>query len=148
MFKRSLASLAVVAVASGAVVAPANAMTVTVNDGMCTIEQNDKEADLTKLNKTLTFPQAKAAHTKASIVESQLPVLRAGIEKDKEKLASLAPGTAAWEKLRRDLEEKEKKLTVYQNLRDALDACTNGRNYDSNNPERPNTPPRAPEAAR
>ncbi len=153
MFKRSLASLAVVAVASGAVVAPANAITVTVNKDMCTIEQNDEEAKLTKLKKTLTSSQAQAALTKASVVEPQLPVLRAEIEKDKEKLANLGLGATEEEreKLRRDLEKKEKKFTVYQNLRDALDACTNGRNYDPskpgpNNPERPSKPgPNNPE---
>lgn len=48
MFKRSLASFAAVAVASGAVVAPANAVTVTVNDDTtCTIELTDEEAKLT-----------------------------------------------------------------------------------------------------
>lgn len=118
-------------------------MTVTVNDGMCTIEQNDKEADLTKLNKTLTFPQAKAAHTKASIVESQLPVLRAGIEKDKEKLASLAPGTAAWEKLRRKRRSSPSTKTSGMRWMRAPTVGTTTRITPS-----ARITPRAPEAAR
>ncbi|CAB0569505.1 hypothetical protein AY547_09615 [Corynebacterium diphtheriae bv. gravis] len=59
MFKRSLASLAAVAVAvaSGAVVAPANAITVKFNNKnmTCTIEQNDKEVQLTSVARTVTL---------------------------------------------------------------------------------------------
>ncbi|WP_374064598.1 hypothetical protein ABMV07_10585 [Corynebacterium belfantii] len=60
MFKRSLASLAVVAVASGAVVAPANALTVTVNEDMtCTIKQTDEEASYTNLAPTVNVNKEK-----------------------------------------------------------------------------------------
>lgn len=51
MFKRSLASVAAVAVVSGAIVAPANAMTLKVDDDVtCTINLNVKEADILHLN--------------------------------------------------------------------------------------------------
>lgn len=58
MFKRSLAPVAAVAVVSGAVVAPANAITVKFNnDNMtCTIEQNDEEANLTKVKEDVNDP--------------------------------------------------------------------------------------------
>lgn len=46
MFKRSLASVAAVAIASGAVVAPANAVTVKVSyDGSCTFSSLLKKLD-------------------------------------------------------------------------------------------------------
>ncbi|MBG9350811.1 hypothetical protein [Corynebacterium belfantii] len=89
MFKRSLASLAVVAVASGAVVAPANAITVTVNKDMCTFNLTDEEAGLLSLDKTIMHNKTKAADLKTTIVEPQLSVLRTQIEKDKKKLDDL-----------------------------------------------------------
>ncbi|MBG9329624.1 hypothetical protein I4J35_12875 [Corynebacterium belfantii] len=145
MFKRSLASLAVVAVASGAVVAPANAMTVTVNTDMtCTITPTDEETRLINLEQRTNLDKKDAANIKESIVKGQLSTLRTKIENAKKELDNLAPGTAAWEKLTSDLKEYKEKFTAYKNFSDALDACIAGRNYDSNNPERPNTPPDGP----
>lgn len=77
MFKRSLASLAAVAVVSGAVVAPANAVTVTVNNDMCTFNFTDEEAGLLRLHKTVMRNKTNAANIKMSIVEPQLSALRA-----------------------------------------------------------------------
>lgn len=148
MFKRSLASLAVVAVASGAVVAPANAMTVTVNNDMCTFRLTAEEANFTGLTSLVSISKDKATLLKANYGEQQLSALRAEIEADKKKLDTPGLDPAEQQKLRKDLEEKMKRLTANENFRKALDECIAGRNYDSNNPERPNTPPRAPEAAR
>lgn len=61
MFKRSLASLTAVVVVSGAVVAPANAMTTTVNNDMCTITPTDEEARLTSLTQARTLDKKSAA---------------------------------------------------------------------------------------
>ncbi|QVI98820.1 hypothetical protein KFR76_01020 [Corynebacterium diphtheriae] len=145
MFKRSLASLAVVAVASGAVVAPANAVTVTVNTDMtCTITPTAEETRLINLEQRTNLDKKDAANIKESIVKGQLSTLRTKIENAKKELDNLAPGTAEWEKLTSDLKEYKEKFTAYKNFSDALDACIAGRNYDSNNPERPNTPPERP----
>ncbi|MHC9840633.1 hypothetical protein ACQX0D_12205 [Corynebacterium diphtheriae] len=142
MFKRSLASLAAVAVFSGVVVAPANAMTVTVNnDKTCTIKLNAEEARLTSLQQTTNLDkEGKAAGIIVSIVEGQLIKLPAEIEKAKKKLATLEPNTTEWAKLTSELKEKEKQLTTYQNLKDALNACFAGENYDSEKPNGPKNP--------
>ncbi|CAB0664000.1 hypothetical protein CIP107562_01970 [Corynebacterium diphtheriae] len=152
MFKRSLASLAVVAVASGAVVAPANAVTVTVNTDMkCTIQLTDEEAELTSLERSITADKVKAANVKEHIVESQLSTLRAEIAKYEQDLAKPGLDTEKEMALKSKLEEKRKQLTAYKNLSDALDACIAGHNYDSdqpggsdqpgpNNPEGPSKP--------
>ncbi|MHC9791145.1 hypothetical protein ACQXZT_10860 [Corynebacterium diphtheriae] len=142
MFKRSLASLAAVAVFSGVVVAPANAMTVTVNnDKTCTIKLNAEEARLTSLQQTTNLDkEGKAAGIIVSIVEGQLIKLPAEIEKAKKKLATLEPNTTEWAKLTSELKEKEKQLTTYQNLKDALNACFAGENYDSEKPNDPKHP--------
>ncbi|MHC9555591.1 hypothetical protein ACQQ68_08340, partial [Corynebacterium diphtheriae] len=154
MFKRSLASLAVVAVASGAVVAPANAMTVTVNEDMtCTIEQTDEEAKYTGLARTVTPTQDLAAHLKKNYGRTDhLSALEAEIEKVKKKLDSLPPNAAERGKLTSELEEKKKRLTANKNIREALEACIAGNNYDSsksvpNNPGDSNRPsvPKQPE---
>ncbi|OWM49329.1 hypothetical protein [Corynebacterium diphtheriae] len=144
MFKRSLASLAAVAVAvaSGAVVAPANAITVKFNNKnmTCTIEQNDKEVQLTSVARTVTLKKKGGAHLKASIVDSQLSTLRAGIEKDEMELAKLAPNAAGREKLMSELNKKKEKLTAYQNLSNALEACDAGKDYNSDQPSVPKRP--------
>lgn len=157
MFKRSLASLAAVAVVSGAVVAPANAVTVTVNNDMCTFNFTDEEAGLLRLHKTVMRNKTNAANIKMSIVEPQLSALRAQIEKDEKKLNSLEPGAAGREKLTSDLKENKEKFTAYKNFSNALKACIDGNNYNSkhpdgsdqpegpsnpgpSNPERPNNP--------
>lgn len=117
MFKRSLASLAVVAVASGAVVAPANAITVTVNKDMtCTIQLTAEEAELTSLARNITSNKNSAAITKASLVEGQLSTLRAKIENAEKELDNLAPGTPEREKLTSDLEKNKKQFTAYKKL--------------------------------
>ncbi|MHC9780021.1 hypothetical protein ACQXYZ_10360 [Corynebacterium diphtheriae] len=135
MFKRSLASLAVVAVASGAVVAPANAVTVTVNTDMkCTIQLTDEEAELTSLERSITADKVKAANVKEHIVESQLSTLRAEIAKYEQDLAKPGLDTEKEMALKSKLEEKRKQLTAYKNLSDALDACIAGHNYDSDQP--------------
>lgn len=71
MFKRSLASLAAVAVASGVIVAPANAVTVEVNNSTmtCTIRLTNKESKLIGLERTLKPTQAQAAHLKENYGE-------------------------------------------------------------------------------
>ncbi|MFA1476616.1 hypothetical protein [Corynebacterium diphtheriae] len=135
MFKRSLASLAVVAVASGAVVAPANAITVTVNKDMtCTIQLTAEETELTGLARNITSNKNSAAITKGSIVEGQLSTLRAKIENAKKELAELESHSEKSERLKRELEENEKKFTAFENLSNALAACIAGHNYDSNQP--------------
>ncbi|CAB0522381.1 hypothetical protein CIP101434_02207 [Corynebacterium diphtheriae] len=132
MFKRSLASLTAVAIASGAVVAPANAMTVRVGyAGSCTFFSNAEEAQLTRLDQTVTYKKENVALLKSSLVEGQLTVLSRIIEKDREELAKAGLSTAKKEELTRKLEENEKKLTAYKNLNNALNACIAGKNYDS-----------------
>ncbi|CAB0914874.1 hypothetical protein FRC0426_01891 [Corynebacterium diphtheriae] len=141
MFKRSLASLAAVTVVSGAVVAPANAMTTTVNDGMCTITPTAEEARLTNLTQTtLNLKKENAATIKKTLVEGQLSALRMQIENDQQELANLRPDSVEKENLRRRLEDNKKKLTAYQNFKDALNACINGQNYNSDQSGRPNNP--------
>ncbi|MFA1460606.1 hypothetical protein ACDL36_03695 [Corynebacterium diphtheriae] len=135
MFKRSLASLAAVAVVSGAVVAPANAVTVTVNNDMCTFNFTDEEAGLLRLYKTVMHNKTNAANIKMSIVEPQLSALRAQIEKDEKKLNSLEPGAAGREKLTSDLKENKEKFTAYKNFSNALKACIDGNNYNSKHPD-------------
>ncbi|MHC9946939.1 hypothetical protein ACQX17_01995 [Corynebacterium diphtheriae] len=135
MFKRSLASLAAVAVVSGAVVAPANAVTVTVNNDMCTFNFTDEEAGLLMLHKTVMRNKTNAANIKMSIVEPQLSALRALIEKDEKKLNSLEPGAAGREKLTSDLKENKEKFTAYKNFSNALKACIDGNNYNSKHPD-------------
>lgn len=160
MFKRSLASLAAVAVVSGAVVAPANAVTVTVNDGMCTIKLTAEETKLTGLDRNITADKVKAANVKEHNLESQLSTLRAEIAKYEQDLAKLGLNTEKKMALKSKLEEKRKQLTVYQNLINALDACIEGRNYNSDQsggskrPSDPNVPgpnvpgPNVPEGER
>ncbi|MHC9806131.1 hypothetical protein ACQX0S_06780 [Corynebacterium diphtheriae] len=140
MFKRSLASLAAVAVVSGAVVAPANAVTVTVNDGMCTISLTTEEANFIRLTSPLTLSKERAAFFKTQYGEPQLPALRAEIEKVKKELAEPELNAARRAKLTSELNEKRKQLTVYQNFKDALNACINGQNYNSDQPGGPKRP--------
>lgn len=133
MFKRSLASFAAVAVASGAVVAPANAMTVTVNDDTtCTIELTDEEAKLTGSKPSANLNKEKAAHLKATLLDKQLPALGAEIEKDKQELDKPGLDEAAKATLKSALEEKEKRFIANNNFKKALEACIDGKSYDSN----------------
>ncbi|EEI79403.1 gene for 20kD antigen [Corynebacterium striatum] len=135
MFKRSLASFAAVAVASGAVVAPANAMTLTVNDDKtCTIKVTEEEAGLIGLTPPAKIDKDYAAHLKATLLDKQLPALSAEIEKDKQELDK--PGLDEEKKaaLKSALEEKQKRFTANNNLKKALEACIAGKNYDSNKP--------------
>lgn len=101
MFKRSLASLAAVAVASGAVVAPANAMTATVNGDMCTITPTPEETKLTNLTQARMLNKDKAANYRDTIAEPQLLALRMQIKNDQQKLANLRPDSVEKENLRR-----------------------------------------------
>ncbi|CAB0575938.1 hypothetical protein CIP107534_02018 [Corynebacterium diphtheriae] len=145
MFKRSIASVAavaVVAVVSGAVVAPANAMSAKFNNSnmTCTIELTDKEVKLTLLQQTLMIDKAKAAQTKAIIAEPQVSALRAKIEDTKKELAKLEPHSEKSEKLRRELEENTEKFTAYQNFLKALNACIAGEDYNSDQSGVPNQP--------
>lgn len=133
MFKRSLASVAAVAIASGAVIAPANAMTVKVNDDMtCTINLTVEEAKLTNLAQTITRSKEEAAHIKTDYVKNQLSALDADIAKDEKELAKPELDAAEREKLTSKLEEKKKRFTAGKNFRDALEACIAGKDYDSN----------------
>ncbi|MGN6019512.1 hypothetical protein [Corynebacterium striatum] len=132
MFKRSLASFAAVAVASGAVVAPANAMTLTVNDDTtCTIKVTE-EAGLIGLTPPANLSKEKAAHLKATLLDNQLPALGAEIEKDKQELDKPGLDEAKKAALKSALEEKQKRFTANNNLKKALEACIAGNNYDSN----------------
>ncbi|HAT1409495.1 hypothetical protein ACL1HT_05050 [Corynebacterium striatum] len=133
MFKRSLASFAAVAVASGAVVAPANAMTLTVNDDTtCTIKVTEEEAGLIGLTPPANLSKEKAAHLKATLLDNQLPALGAEIEKDKQELDKPGLDEAKKAALKSALEEKQKRFTANNNLKKALEACIAGNNYDSN----------------
>ncbi|OIR96857.1 hypothetical protein, partial [Corynebacterium diphtheriae] len=132
MFKRSLASVAAVAIASGAVVAPANAMTAKANnDGSCTFKLTDEEARLTGLHPSPKFKKGEAASNKMNSVEPRLVDLHEQIEKDKKALTKLGPNDEQRKHLTNKLKENEKKLTFYKNFRDALDACIAGKDYDS-----------------
>ncbi|EGT5591979.1 hypothetical protein [Corynebacterium striatum] len=136
MLKRSLASFAAVAVASGAVVAPANAMTSTVNDDKtCTINLTAEEASLTKLARTATLTKERAAHIKETTVDKPLSALGADIAKDKQELDKPGLDEARRKELASALEEKQKRFTANNNLKKALEACIAGKNYDSNKPD-------------
>ncbi|CAB0523377.1 hypothetical protein CIP100161_01926 [Corynebacterium diphtheriae] len=132
MFKRSLAPVAAVAIASGAVVAPANAVAVRVDSNMtCTFSLNAEEVKLTDLNRTARLSQQDAASFKKNRIEPQLSDLRAEIEKAHKELAKVGPDAAEKERLTRELKESEKKLTANKNFRDALTACIDGKYYNS-----------------
>ncbi|MFW0636532.1 hypothetical protein ACN1BO_07010, partial [Corynebacterium diphtheriae] len=132
MFKRSLASVAAVAIASGAVVAPANAVAVKVNDDMtCTFSLTAEETKLTTL-KSNKYSKEKITNLKL-VVRSQPSALRAQIEKDKKALTKLGPNDEQRKHLTNKLKENEKKLTAYENLNNALDACIAGKYYNSDN---------------
>lgn len=133
MFKRSLASVAAVAIASGAVVAPANAVTVTVNkdDMECTFNFTNEEVRLTHSHPTPKFPKEEAATIRAKTVEPQLLELRAQIKKDKEALNNPDLGEKQRKDLTIHLKENEKKLTAFENYKDALTACIDGKAYNS-----------------
>lgn len=141
MFKRSLASFAAVAVASGAVVAPANAMTLTVNDDTtCTIKVTEEEAGLIGLTPPANLSKEKAAHLKATLLDNQLPALGAEIEKDKQELDKPGLDEAKKAALKSALEEKQKRFTANNNLKKALEACIDGKSYDSNPSDDSNQP--------
>lgn len=141
MFKRSLASVAAVAIASGAVVAPANAVAVRVHDNMtCTFSLTAEEVKLTGLNRAPLLTKQDAASVKKNSTEPQLRDLRANIKRDTEELAK--PGLD--DKLKNDLmhklDENKKKLTAYENFRDALAACIAGKYYNSDQPDNSKKP--------
>ncbi|OFT62481.1 hypothetical protein HMPREF3148_07150 [Corynebacterium sp. HMSC05D08] len=141
MFKRSLASFAAVAVASGAVVAPANAMTLTVNDDKtCTIKVTEEEAGLIGLTPPAKIDKDYAAHLKATLLDKQLPALSAEIEKDKQELDKPGLDEAKKAALKSALEEKQKRFTANNNLKKALEACIDGKSYDSNPSDDSNQP--------
>ncbi|CAB0710719.1 hypothetical protein FRC0456_01952 [Corynebacterium diphtheriae] len=142
MFKRSLASLAAVAIASGAVVAPANAVTVKVNDDKnCTINLTAEEAKLTHADQTVTIDKERAANLKAALVKNQLSVLGAEIEKDEQELTNPSLGEAQKQDLTWRLEEKKKRFTANNNFKNALEACIAGKDYDSNQSDVEPAPP-------
>ncbi|HDV6348732.1 TPA: hypothetical protein ACGIZG_001303 [Corynebacterium striatum] len=141
MFKRSLASFAAVAVASGAVVAPANAVTVTVNDDTtCTIKVTEEEAGLIGLTPPAKINKDYAAHLKATLLDKQLPALGAEIEKDKQELDKPGLDEAAKATLKSALEDKQKRFTANNNFKKALEACIDGKNYDSSQSDDPKQP--------
>ncbi|MBD0855525.1 hypothetical protein AZH45_06890 [Corynebacterium striatum] len=141
MLKRSLASFAAVAVASGAVVAPANAMTLTVNDDKtCTIKVTEEEAGLIGLTPPAKIDKDYAAHLKATLLDKQLPALSAEIEKDKQELDKPGLDEAKKAALKSALEEKQKRFTANNNLKKALEACIDGKSYDSNPSDDSNQP--------
>ncbi|WP_339325308.1 hypothetical protein [Corynebacterium diphtheriae] len=55
-------------------------------------------------------------------------------------LAKLAPNAAGREKLMSELNKKKEKLTAYQNLSNALEACDAGKDYNSDQPSVPKRP--------
>ncbi|OWO27835.1 hypothetical protein AY536_10895, partial [Corynebacterium diphtheriae bv. mitis] len=135
MFKRSLASVAAVAIASGAVVAPANAVAVRVHDDKtCTLSLTAEETKLTSLHSG-KYPQEKITTLKSTIVGSQPSALRKQIKKNKEELTKPILDEERRKDLTSKLKENEKKLTVYENLNNALDACINGKYYNSDQPD-------------
>ncbi|CAB0575762.1 hypothetical protein CIP107580_01973 [Corynebacterium diphtheriae] len=140
MFKRSLASLAAVAVASGAVVAPANAMTATVNNNeTCTITSTVEEAGFVGLKTTVTVPKAKISTFK--MYTAGLPSLRAKRAELEKKLANSKPGSEEEEEeLTSKLVVETKRITAIENFDKALDACAAGHNYDSEKPNGPKQP--------
>ncbi|CAB0759812.1 hypothetical protein FRC0135_01941 [Corynebacterium diphtheriae] len=143
MFKRSLAPLAALAVVSSAVVAPANAMNLTVNDdNTCTINSTIEEAGFLSLAPTVTFPKSQIpilkTHTKG------LPAVRMEKEELEKELDSLGLDPAAKAKLTSRLEEIKKRITAIENFDKALDACNAGENYDSEKPEGPGKQPEGP----
>ncbi|OFI60053.1 hypothetical protein BKD87_11625 [Corynebacterium diphtheriae] len=110
MFKRSLASVAAVAIASGAVVAPANAVAVRPhNNKTCTFSFTAEEGKLIHLNSG-KYPQEKITNLKSTIVGPQLPTLRAQIKEYEEALAK----DEFNDDLMRKLEESNKQLTAYE----------------------------------
>ncbi|CAB0978365.1 hypothetical protein FRC0485_02006 [Corynebacterium diphtheriae] len=132
MFKRSLAPVAAVAIASGAVVAPANAVAVRVDSNMtCTFSLNAEEVKLTRLSRTTRLSQQDAASFKKNSTEPKLSDLRAEIEKAHKELTKVGSDAAEKERLTRELKESEKKLTAHENFRDALNACIAGKYYNS-----------------
>ncbi|MBG9372509.1 hypothetical protein [Corynebacterium diphtheriae] len=143
MFKRSLASVAAVAIASGAVVAPANAVAVRPhnNNKTCTLSFTAEEAKLIRLASSVTLSKEQATQIKSQYGEQQLPALEATIETYKKKLTESGLGEEEKEHLMSKLKESEKKHKVYKNFRDALNACIAGKYYnsdqlgDSKNPE-------------
>nr|CAB0762901.1 hypothetical protein FRC0137_02162 [Corynebacterium diphtheriae]CAB0873252.1 hypothetical protein FRC0375_02156 [Corynebacterium diphtheriae] len=155
MFKRSLASVAAVAIASGAVVAPANAMTAKFNkdDMSCIVYLTPEEVKSSGLHASPKFEKGEAATNKANSIEPRLLNLRTQIKKDKEALTKPGLEDELKNDLMRNLEKNKKELTVYENFRDALDACIEGKDYDSDksggaqNPEEPKKPegPKKPE---
>ncbi|PIS67552.1 hypothetical protein AZH46_01885 [Corynebacterium striatum] len=141
MLKRSLASFAAVAVASGAVVAPANAVTVTVNDDTtCTIKVTEEEANLAGLTPPENLSKERAAHIKADYIERPLSALGAEIAKLERELADSKLDEAKKGALKSTLEEKQKRFTANNNLKKALEACIDGKSYDSDKPEDSNKP--------
>ncbi|CAB0914587.1 hypothetical protein FRC0418_01889 [Corynebacterium diphtheriae] len=132
MFKRSLASVAAVAIASGAVVAPANAMTVRVSyDDSCSFFLTAEEARLTDFHPTPKLTKDEAAQIKANNVEKKLLDLHAQIEKDQKKLTEPSLDEEQKNHLTSQLEENKKRLPAYKNLNNALDACIAGMDYNS-----------------
>ncbi|CAB0620269.1 hypothetical protein CIP107557_02111 [Corynebacterium diphtheriae] len=131
MFKRSLASVAAVAIASGAVVAPANAMTMNVNDGICTFNLTADEAELIHLHDAPEFSKEEATEIKKGTVEKNLLELHTQIERDQKALEDPNLDDELKNDLMRKLEENKKKVTAYEDFRNALTACIQGRNYES-----------------
>ncbi|CAB0713298.1 hypothetical protein FRC0024_02100 [Corynebacterium diphtheriae] len=133
MFKRSLASVAAVAIASGAVVAPANAMTVTINntDRPCTIEQTAEEANLTNFSPKSELTKDEAAEIKEKNIERKLLDFHAQIEKDQKKLTESNLDEEQKQHLKSQLKAYKEKITANKKLKEALAACIAGENYDS-----------------
>ncbi|MHC9576010.1 hypothetical protein ACQQ7E_09585 [Corynebacterium diphtheriae] len=132
MFKRSLASVAAVAIASGAVVAPANAMTVRVSyDDSCSFFLTAEETKLIGLASSVTLPKEQATQLKSQYGEQQLSALEATIEAYEKKLTEPSLDEEQKNHLTSQLEENKKRLPAYKNLNNALDACIAGMDYNS-----------------
>ncbi|MBG9277932.1 hypothetical protein I4J10_12375, partial [Corynebacterium diphtheriae bv. mitis] len=130
--KRSLASVAAVAIASGAVVAPANAMTVRVSyDDSCSFFLTAEETKLIGLASSVTLPKEQATQLKSQYGEQQLSALEATIEAYEKKLTEPSLDEEQKNHLTSQLEENKKRLTAYKKFSDALDACIAGMDYNS-----------------
>ncbi|CAB0526073.1 hypothetical protein CIP107539_02201 [Corynebacterium diphtheriae] len=131
MFKRSLASVAAVAVVSGAIVAPANAMTLKVDDDVtCTINLNVKEADILHLNHPATKIRKDQIHILKTYTNG-LPGVRKEKSNLENKLADHKLATAERERLTSQLKEIKERITTIENFAKALDACEAGKGYSS-----------------
>lgn len=136
MFKRSLASLAAAVVVSGAVVAPANAMTLKVNDDTtCTFNLTTEEAGVIEAPQTATITKAEAADL-VPVYKDSLSDLRKEMANAEKELANPELDAAQKESLTRLLEDYKKRVVpLLENFIDALNVCVAGKHYNSDKPD-------------